>query len=68
MIGQLRPQPTEVMAGNTRPADAMRGARSARFGLSWNEFPDGSRATCRLSAELTIGRRACLPGHVGSLT
>ena len=25
MIGQLRPQPTDVMARNTRPAGAMRG-------------------------------------------
>ncbi len=59
MIGQLKPQPTEVMARNIRPAGAMRARAPGWFGavMGWNTGWELA-APCRLSAALAIA-----PGH-----
>src|SRR5665213_898110 len=43
MIGQLRPQPTEVMARNIRPAGAMRARALAWISMVMESGPGGNR-------------------------
>ena len=71
--GYVRDRPVESPADRGdgeehRPAGAMRAVAPGRFGSVMElEFPGWNRAaTCRLSARLTIGRRACQPGPVRS--
>ena len=68
MTGQLRPQPTEVMA---RKIKARRGeiaaARPAGLELSWGGVTRmESPPPCRLSAPLTIAPGHASPDHPGA--